>query len=130
LRELYVLAGRRADDVLHADGPAFRSGEERRIHGDGTNASTRELEAREVGVIDTVALRVRWEHTFPDPTTFLRRREREFDDEPQAPDERRVESGAAVRRKDRQARVLLHSLQEVVDLDVRIAIVTVWHLST
>src|SRR5439155_14002746 len=39
-----------------------------------------------------------------------------------------VECRTAIRREDGEARVVLHSLKEVVDLDIRVAVVAVAHL--
>ena len=52
---------------------------------------------------------------------------REFDDEAEPPDEGLVDVLPEVRREDRDALVLLHPLQQVADLDVRVAVVRVLH---
>jgi hypothetical protein len=52
-------------------------------------------------------------------------RKRELDHEAEAAQESGVERAAAVRGEDREPRVVLHLLEQVVDLDVRAAVVAV-----
>ena len=65
----------------------------------------------------------------PDPLALGRAGKRELDHEAQAAQERGVERRLHVRREDRQPAVRLHALQQVVDLDVGVAVVAVLDLA-
>ena len=65
------------------------------------------------------------QHELPDPLAVLGLGEREVDDEVEAAQERVVDVLAEVRREDDRARVALHLLQQVGDLDVGVAVVRV-----
>src|SRR3712207_6863679 len=60
---------------------------------------------------------------FPYTTLFRSLGEREVDHEVQPAHERVVDVAAEVRREDDRARVALHLLKQVGDLDVRVAVV-------
>ena len=61
----------------------------------------------------------------PQPLALARARRREVDDEAEPADERGVEVPLAVRGQDGDAVELLHPLEHVVDLDVRVPVVGV-----
>ena len=66
--------------------------------------------------------------SLPDPLAVLGLGEREVDDDVEAAQERVVDVLAEVGREDDGAVVALHLLEQVGDLDVRVAVVGVAHL--
>ena len=48
-----------------------------------------------------------------------------IDDEPQPPQEGRIEVLAQIRRQDSEARICLHALQQKCDLDIRVTVMSV-----
>ena len=65
----------------------------------------------------------------PDLRALGRVREREAHDEADPAQERAVDRVLGVRRQDREAAVGLHALEQVADLDVRVAVVAVLDLA-
>ena len=70
----------------------------------------------------------RRQHEPPDPPPVLRFGKWEVHDEVEPPHERVVDVATEVRGEDHGARIRLHPLQEVRDLDVRVPVVGVGHL--
>ena len=86
------------------------------------------LEAREPREIDPLQLGLGREHALPDAAPMCRVGEGEVDDETQPPHEGGIERGLAVGRQNREPAKILHPLQQIVDLDIGVAVVAVLDL--
>ena len=128
--ELAVLQRHAHHEVAHADDPAVLRGQEGRRQGRVANPAAGELEVRreEPDVDVRLDRGLLGQDEPPDPLPVLRLREREVDHVVQPAQERLVDVVAEVRGEDDGARVALHLLEEVRDLDVRVAVVRVAHL--
>src|SRR5204863_1007833 len=80
-------------------------------------------------IVETRGLRLERKGAGPDGPSLCQTWKREIDDEPQPTEERLIERALHIGREDRQPRVRLHPLEQVVDLDVGVAIVAVLDLA-
>src|SRR5215210_1386625 len=128
--ELPVLEGDPADQVAHRDASSVLRREERCGEGDVTDRAAGQLELPgEEGNVDVRVERRRvGQEQLPDPLAVVGLREGEVDHEVEPPEERLVEVLPEVGREDHRAGIGLHLLQQVGDLDVRVAVVGVPYL--
>src|SRR5204863_7707201 len=91
--------------------------------------AARHVELREPPGVAAAERRLAWEDPAPDLRALMRVGERKLDGEAEASQKGWIEGLPLVRREDREAAVGLHPLQEVADLDVRVAVVAVLHLA-
>src|SRR6185503_1159498 len=113
----------------HAHRRSFSRREKSSIKRDVANVSTGHFQARQLAQIEIVSRRACWENASPNLRAMRRIRKRKVDDETHAPHKRRIEIAFSIRRQHREASIRLHALQEIVDLDVCITVVTVFHFA-
>ena len=104
--------------------PVLRRGERRR-EGDRPDRPARDVERRDRVRVDAVERRLAGKPRRQISARCARVRERELHDEAQPAQERAVDVRAQVRGQDREPAVRLHPLQQVRDLEVRVAVVAV-----
>ena len=105
----------------------FGGREERGCKGDVLDVAAGKLyPAREPVEINVVVERsLRWKCGLPDKPAILLIWKRELDDEAHSADECFVHVLAQIRRQNSDALILFHLLQQVADLDIGVAVVSV-----
>src|SRR5260370_30502459 len=93
------------------------------------DAAAVQVEAGQPVIVQPVGGRIRWKYLLPHAPALRRSREWEVDDEAQAAREGRVEGALHVGGENCQAPVGFHTLQQVVDLDVGVAVMAVLDLA-
>src|SRR5205085_8793326 len=85
----------------------------------------RQVQLREMVEVEVFRGHLRRERLLPNLLSLGCRRHGEVDDEAEPSHERRVERALHVRREYGETAERLHALEQVVDLDVRVAVVAV-----
>ncbi len=118
-----------SQDDRHRHRTAGPGGRERGVDRDIADHPSGCRQPRQLGEVQLLGRNHRGKRGCPQPPAQLGVGERERDDESQPAQERLVEGTTHVGRQHREPPVGLHPLEQVVDLDVGVAVVAVLHLT-
>ena len=90
------------------------------------DVSACDIQARQPVVVESIFRRVLRKYPLPDRLSLGRSREGKAHNKPQAPQESRVQRALHVGRQDGEPAIRFHPLQQVVDLDIGIAVMAVF----
>src|SRR6266849_150038 len=113
----------------HVDGRVVVRRQKCRLQGDVANVPARHVKAGQLLDVETIGWRRARKYTSPDLSSEQLVGEWEVDHETKATEEGRVKRFLHVGGQDGQTPICLHSLQEVADLDVGVAVVAVLDLA-
>src|SRR5579859_7086496 len=126
LFELGVFALCRAKQVDHAYPVAAVGREKGRVERDVANVAASNAQPAQNLEVQIVEWRVRGKYTPPDLAPLTCVRKGKLQHETNAPKESRVERATQIRRKNSQTSVRFHALQQIADLDIGVAVVTIF----
>ena len=129
LLQLAELGARRVQDQRHGHRCAGLGGQEGGVERDVVDAAAGQVEPGQPVEVQSRGRRLRRKHLLPDRLALRRTGEREFTMKRSRRMKAGVERALHVGGEDRQAAIGLHALQQVVDLDVGVAVVAVLDLA-
>src|SRR3569623_2044712 len=127
--ELRVFDTRRAGEMRHAQRSALVRGEKRRVERDVPDMPACHVQPREPVDRDRLHRQLRREHAAPDLGAMRGIGKWKLHDESDAAKESGIEQRFRIGGEDGETAITLHALQEIGELDVGVAVVTVLHLA-
>src|SRR5437870_4799051 len=129
LLELRILRLCRPQQVRHAYRLVSLGRQEGRAERDIADVAAADVESSQLVLVQSACRRAGGEYAPPDLGPLKHVRERELNDEADASQKSRIQRPLEVGRQDGQPAVGLHALQQIADLDVRVAIVAIFHFA-